>query len=143
MIINQPHDTNVLKWSKGFGVRMTATLLKAQKFVDSECIRLMTPYTPTLNTGLRKSAITGTKIGTGKIVYASPYARYQYYGKLMVSSVTGSSYARQGESKVLTDKDLKYSKSREPLAGKLWFERMKADKLPQIKKGANAILGGR
>ena len=136
MIINQPHDTNVLKWSKGFGVRMTATLLKAQKFVDSECIRLMTPYTPTLNTGLRKSAITGTKIGTGKIVYASPYARYQYYGKLMVSSGTG-------EGKVLTDKDLKYSKSRAPLAGKLWFERMKADKLPQIKKGANAILGGR
>jgi hypothetical protein len=143
MIINQPHDTNVLKWSKGFGVRMTATLLKAQKFVDSECIRLMTPYTPTLNTGLRKSAIIGTKIGTGKIVYASPYARYQYYGKLMVSSVTGSAWAKGGEGKVLTDKDLTYSKSREPLAGKMWFERMKADKLPQIKKGANAILGGR
>lgn len=73
-----------------------------------------------------------------------PYARYQYYGKLMVSSVTGSSYARHGEKKVLTDKDLVYSTSfKEPLAGKLWFERMKADKKQQILRGAAAIMGGK
>lgn len=73
--------------------------------------------------------------------YLAPYARYQYYGKLMVSSVTGSSYARHGEKKVLTDIDLVYSK--EPLAGKLWFERMKADKKQQILRGAAAMMGGK
>lgn len=83
------------------------------------------------------------KIGSGKIQYLAPYARYQYYGKLMVSSVTGSSYARHGEKKVLTDIDLVYSTFKEPLAGKLWFERMKADKKQQILRGAAAIMGGK
>ena len=94
---------------------------KAQQFVDSECIRLMVPYTPMLSGQMMQSATRGTVIGSGEIKYNSPYARYQYYGKLMVSSVTGSSYARKGESKVLTSKDLRYNKSKHPRAGKLWF----------------------
>lgn len=112
---------------------------KVQKFIDSECIRLMTPYTPMLNGQLFKSATLGTKIGSGIIRQNAPYARYQYYGKLMVSRITGSSYARQGESKVLTDKDLTYNKSRHPLAGAFWFERMKADKKEKILRGAQQI----
>ena len=142
MKIKQPADTDILKWDKSFGAERTAQFIKAQKFVDSECIRLMAPYTPTLNTFMRKSATDGTKIGSGKIEYTSPYARYQYYGKLMVSSVTGSAYARQGESKVLTETDLVYNHSKAPLAGKLWFERMKAGKKEQILRGAAAITGG-
>ena len=113
---------------------------KAQQFVDSECIRLMVPYTPMLSGQMMQSATRGTVIGSGEIKYNSPYARYQYYGKLMVSSVTGSSYARKGESKVLTSKDLRYNKSKHPRAGKLWFERMKADRKEQILKGAERLL---
>lgn len=100
----------------------------------------MVPYTPMLNGQMIQSATRGTVIGSGEIKYISPYARYQYYGKLMVSSITGSSYARKGESKVLTDKDLNYNKSRHPRAGKLWFERMKADCKGQILKGAQKLL---
>lgn len=118
----------------------TEKFLKAQKFIDSECIRLMVPYTPMLNGQMIQSATRGTVIGSGEIKYISPYARYQYYGKLMVSSITGSSYARKGESKVLTDKDLNYNKSRHPRAGKLWFERMKADCKGQILRGAQKLL---
>ena len=117
-----------------------AKLAKAQQFVDSECIRLMVPYTPMLSGQMMQSATRGTVIGSGEIKYNSPYARYQYYGKLMVSSITGSSYARKGESKVLTSKDLRYNKSKRPRAGKLWFERMKADRKEQILKGAERLL---
>lgn len=113
---------------------------KAQKFVDSECIRLMIPYTPMLNGQLMQSAARGTVIGSGVIKYNSPYARYQYYGKLMVSSITGSAYAGKGESKILTDKDLHYNNSKHPRAGKLWFERMKADRKEQILRGAERFL---
>ena len=74
-----------------------------QKFIDSECIRLMKPYTPMLSGVLIKSATLGSTIGSGEIVQIAPYARYQYYGKLMVSSITGSAWATKGESKVLTD----------------------------------------
>lgn len=110
-----------------------------QKFIDSECIRLMAPYTPSLTGSLEGSATLGTKIGSGEIRQNIPYARYQYYGKLMVSSTTGSAWASQGESKVLTDKDLKYNQSRSPMAGKLWFERMIADNKASILKGAQQI----
>lgn len=113
---------------------------KAQKFVDSECIRLMIPYTPMLNGQLMQSATRGTIIGSGVIKYNSPYARYQYYGKLMVSSITGLAYAGKGESKILTDKDLHYNKSKHPRAGKLWLERMKADRKEQILRGAERLL---
>ena len=112
---------------------------KVQKFIDSECIRLMTPYTPMLNGQLFKSATLGTKVGSGIIRQNIPYARYQYYGKLMVSRITGSSYATQGESKILTDKNLTYNTSKHPLAGAFWFERMKADKKEKILRGAQQI----
>ncbi len=116
---------------------------RVQKYIDSECIRLMVPYTPALNNVLYKSATLGTVIGSGEIEYNSPYARYQYYGKLMVSSVTKSAYAKSGEHKVLTDKDLKYTKLRHAQAGKLWFERMKADCLDEILNGAKDVAGGK
>ena len=114
-----------------------------QKFIDQECIRLMAPYTPFRAGILEKSATLGTKIGSGEINQIAPYARYQYYGKLMVSSLTGSAWARQGEKKILTDVDLQYDTSRHPLAGKLWFERMKADKKDQILEGARKVAGAK
>ncbi len=114
---------------------------KTQKFIDQEVIRLMAPYTPMQSGALEKSATLGTKIGTGDINQNSPYGRYHYYGKLMVSSITGSAYSN-GESKVLTDKDLEYSKSQHPQAGPYWFERMKADKKEQILRGAQKVAGG-
>lgn len=112
---------------------------KVQKFVDSECIRLMKPYTPFRTGILEKMATIGTAIGSGEIRQSAPYARYLYYGKLMVSTVTGSSYARHGETKKLTATELKYDKSAHALAGKMWFERMKADHKEDILKGAQEI----
>lgn len=116
---------------------------KVQRFIDSECIRLMAPYTPALGGNLEKSATVGTKIGRGEIHQAAPYARYQYYSKLMVSSSTGSSYAKSREKKVLTEKDLTYNTSLHPQAGPYWFERMKADYGARILSGAAKIAGGK
>jgi hypothetical protein len=96
----------------------------------------MDKYTPMLTGALKKSPTLGTKVGSGRIEYASPYARYQYYGKLMVSSVTGSPYARSGEKKVLTSVDLEYNTASHPLAGPFWFERMKSEHKDEILRGA-------
>ena len=112
---------------------------RVQKFVDSECIRLMAPYTPFLSGILEKAATLGTKIGSGEIRQITPYAKYLYYGKLMVSSITGSAWARHGEKKVLTDKDLNYNKSAHPLAGKMWFARMVSDHRSDILKDAQKV----
>lgn len=116
---------------------------KVQKFIDQECIRLMAPYTPFRAGILEKSATIGTVIGSGEINQITPYARFQYYGKVMVSAITGSPWASRGEKKILTDKDLQYDTSRHPLAGKMWFERMKSDKKNQILEGARKVAGAK
>lgn len=145
--IKQPKNAEIkaqkakvnLVWKNTFGKEQTDRFSSVQKFIDSECIRLMVPYTPMRNGILMKTAVLGTKIGSGHIYYNSPYARFQYYGKVMVSGVTGSPWAKQGESKVLTNKDLTYSTARHPKAQRMWFEAMKADKKEQILRGAAAI----
>jgi hypothetical protein len=131
------------EWDPRFKPEMRERFSRAQAYVDQACIRHMDKYTPMLTGALKRSATIGTKIGSGKIEYASPYARYQYYGKLMVSSVTGSPYARQGEKKVLTSIDLTYNTASHPLAGPFWFERMKADKGEEIRKGAARMAGAK
>lgn len=151
MIIKQPSDFHVavkngsleLEWNKKFGKNASCNFKKAQEFIDSECIRKMVPYTPMLSGTLFKSVILETKIGSGEIIQSAPYARYQYYGKLMVSKITGSSYATHGESKVLADKALTYSTSKHKRAGPMWFERMKADHKDSILRGAKRMAGSK
>jgi hypothetical protein len=116
---------------------------KAQRFIDQECIRLMAPYTPYRAGILEKSATLGTKIGSGEINQVSPYARFQYYGKVMVSAITGSPWAKHGEKKILTGRDLVHDKSKHPMAGPFWFERMKADHKEDILEGARKVAGAK
>lgn len=53
--------------------------MRAQEFVDSECLRYMNPLTPRRTGTMIKSATLGTVIGSGSIEYLAPYARRQYY----------------------------------------------------------------
>lgn len=116
---------------------------KIQKYIDNECIRRMSPYTPFLTGMLEKSSTTGTVIGSGIIKQNAPYARFQYYGKVMVDSETGSAYAQKYGKKVLTEKNLQHNKSRHPKAGPFWFERMKSDHKDSILDGARRMAGAR
>ncbi len=86
---------------------------------------------------------TASCLDSGVVEYNAVHARYQYYGKLMVSSVTGSAFANKGEKKVLTNIKLKYNTSKHSRAGSFWFERMKADRLNDILSGAIKIAGGK
>ena len=45
---------------------------RVQKFIDSECIRYMKPYTPFLSGTLERSATLGTRIGYGVIKQTTP-----------------------------------------------------------------------
>lgn len=136
-------EITTLVWAAKFGREVQSRFKRAQMYVDQACIRHMDKYTPMMTGALKKSPMIGTKIGTGRIEYASPYARYQYYGKLMVSSVTGSPYARSGEKKVLTSIDLEYNTASHPMAGPFWFERMKAEHKGEILRGAAKIVEGK
>ena len=129
---------------------------EVQKYIDNECIKLMSPYTPFLTGNLEKSAIRNTVIGSGRITQNTPYARYLYYGEvygpnLPIRNGKISFNPEDGpiekwvspKKKYPTGRDIKYNKSGHPLAGKLWFERMKSDHTDDILRGARKIAGGR
>lgn len=92
---------------------------RVQKAVDSEVLRRSDKYVPFLTGALKKSGITGTKIGSGEVVYNAVYAHKNYY--------ENKGYGKQGTSKG-------------GLRGKFWFERMKADHLPDIIKTARGTV---
>lgn len=124
----------------------------AQTYVDGECIRFMKKYSPYKNGTLYESSLKNTVIGSGLIVQDTPYARYQYYGKLYVDPITkkgafhdpktGRFWSRPGVTKIPTERDLKYDQSRSPLAGSHWFERMVKDHSEDIGKGLAKVCGG-
>ncbi len=156
MLIKQPKDMSVntvhgrlaLQFNKSFAASRTDDFKRAQEFIDSECIRLMAPYTPMQSGILMESATLGTKIGSGEIRQVAPYARYQYYGIVYGPNIP---MYENGEligfwspkKKHPTGRAITYSTAVHPQAGKQWFERMKADRKPEILRGAAKILGGR
>ena len=73
-----------LKWKPGFGSEYSAKYNQAQSFVDSEVLRLCDPLTPMRSKALILSGTLATDVGSGLVQYNAPYARYHYYGKLMV-----------------------------------------------------------
>ena len=70
--------------------------------------RLMTPFVPGGSGGML--AKLKTYPNNYSIKYTSPYAHYQYTGKLMLAK-NGSSWAKTGEKKYYTNKKLKYHTS--------------------------------
>lgn len=63
------------------------------------------------------------------IIYPGPYARYLYYGKLMVDPDTGSPWAKKNATKVLTDRNLVFNRATNPQAQSHWCEASKAQNL--------------
>lgn len=120
-----------LIWNQDFQPKWEGRYGRAQVFVDSEVLRLSAPYIPFQTSMLQKSGILGTIPGEGVVTWIAPYARYQYYGKLMVGRAP----------KRLTNIDLTYHGA--PMRGKLWFERMKADHKQYILDGARKLAGGK
>lgn len=127
-----------------------------QRFIDSEVIRLMGPYTPFRTGSLERSAIISTVIGSGKVRQNTPYARYLYYGEVYGPNLpirNGKISFNEADGpierwvspkkKSPTGRGLKYDTSAHPLAGKRWFERMVADHKDEILNGARKIAGGK
>lgn len=106
--IRQPHGGQIsngsmtvrLSWAQNFSTRWNGVLQRKQQIVDSEVLRYCAPYVPFRTGALTRSGTVGTVIGSGEVVYASPYARFQYYATAE-------------------------SREYDPRRGGLWFERMK------------------
>lgn len=108
-----------LEWKPGFAPEKNARYDDAQKFVDSEVLRLCDKYIPMRTGMLKKSGTLGTVIGKGEVKWIAPYSRVRYYRPGKNGSAAG------------------------PFRGPKWFERMKADHGKEILAGAKKRAGGK
>lgn len=76
-----------------------------------------------------KSLANRTQVVENSVVYPGPYARFLYYGKLMIDPRTGSAWAPKGATKVVTGKDLDISQAVHEQAQAHWFEASKAQNM--------------
>ena len=114
----------------------------AQIYLDREVMNGMKPYMPLRDGMLVDLTIKQSKAyrGTGKVYAAyTPYGRFQYGGKVMVDSVTGSTWARKDAKKELTDEALTYSNQK---ATPHWFDTAKNNHGQAWIRGVKRIAGG-
>lgn len=105
--------------------KLAESCTRAESIVGQQVIKDTAPFVPAL-TG---SLTIRTRLDGNKIIYPGPYARFLYYGKVMVDPQTGSTFAPKGGTKVLTNRDLVFSKAMHPQAQSHWFEASKAQNL--------------
>lgn len=82
--------------------------MQVTRIINQRITRYM-PY----RTGVLATKLKHIKSPT-EIEVLGPYARYQYFGKVMVGP----------PPKVVTNRDLVYTKTKNPLAGPFWDRRM-------------------
>lgn len=121
---------------------------KVQRFFSSEVMRTSNPYLP-FKAGALQASARLTDQGDG-IIYDTPYARYHWYGKLMVDPITkkgafynprtGRFWSRPNTPKELTNKDLQYRGA--PMRGPRWVERAWIDHSNEIIKAVQDYAGG-
>ena len=90
---------------------------QVQKFIDSECLRLTAPKIPKDTGALIESGTINTVIGSGEVIYNTPYARRWYY---MPAQFQGA-----------------------PERGNYFFERMKQQYKEQILAGSKKLAGAK
>lgn len=135
--------------------RFNSQYTAAQIWLDQAVLRDSTPYVPFLNGILYKSGETGTTLGEGIVQWVAPYARYIYYGNVMVDAVTGKGPMhyidkfgneiirfRKGAKLRPTSEKLKISKANHPMAQSFWFEGAKSQNKSIWVRNVRRIAGG-
>ena len=85
-----------------------------QRFHTANVLRRIVKYMPYRTGATIRLTQAQSPVGRPYIVTDAPYARYLYYGKAMDGKAP----------RTVTDRDLVYTKTRNPLAGPKWGERL-------------------
>ena len=92
---------------KSVKTRIKAANDKALFITAEQALKDSNMYCPVDQNDLAKSAVTHSQLKKGVLIWSNPYARYQYYGVVMVGRAP----------KVATNTPLKYTN---PKAHKMW-----------------------
>ena len=116
--------------------KLAQACTKAEHIVATQVRKDTSPYVPFLTGYLDER----TQVVGNSVVYPGPYARFLYYGKVMVDPETGSTYAPKGGTKVVTDKNLVSGHNQ---AQSHWFEASKAENLDKwLRVADKAVKNG-
>ncbi len=125
---------------------------RVQTAIDNAVISYCMPYCPWETGTLARSPFAASPPGGGQVIYATPYARYLYYGEVMGPNIpvfeddAGTPtrfFSPPGQEKHLTGRALTFRTDSNPLAGAFWFERMKADHMQDILEEARNVANGK
>ena len=106
----------------------------AQKFHTANVLRRIKRYMPFVSGMTYKVTVAQTDISKPYIVTNIPYAKYLFYGKVMIDPKLGIAgfmtpegwRSRKGSVKVRTDRDLQYNRTKNPNAGPRWDRALSA-----------------
>lgn len=105
--------------------RLSNQTKMAKRLLKSEIVKDTEKFVPMQSGYLKNSIMQSLQSDDDFIVYNTPYARFLYYGYVMIGRITHRPWARRGETKIKTDKKLSFGKVH-PLACSNWFERSKS-----------------
>lgn len=94
---------------------------KAELIVASHAMKDTEPYVPALTGAFTALSRVEKYNGHAAITYNGPYARFLWYGKVMVDPNTGSTWAPLHGHKVVTDRNLVFNTSMHQNAQAFWF----------------------
>ena len=109
---------------------------KAEHILAQQVAKDTSPFVPMLTGSLDQR----TRVDGSNVIYPGPYARFLYYGKVMVDPNTGSTYAPKGGTKVATDRNLVFNKTVHPQAQSHWFEASKAQNMEKWERVAEKAV---
>ena len=103
-----------------------------QTFHTQNVLRRILRYMPYDSGMTIKTTVAQTNVRRPLIITNTPSARFLFHGKLMVSDVTGSPWARKGETKHVVDTPLVYTHTKNPKAGPYWDKALSAAEGPAM-----------
>ena len=108
---------------------------ETRTYLHTRLHAFMSPYVP-MDSGMLDQDV---EILPDCVHYLSPYAHFQWEGKVFVDD-RGSTWARRSDSKHATDRDLHYSPDQHPLAAAHWEQAMMAAKGGEFCRDIEAYL---
>lgn len=112
---------------------------RVQQAVDATVLSVCEPYIPRDSGDLIQSGIIHTVIGSGEVVWSTPYAHFVHEGLVYVDPETGSTWAKKDGRKVPTDRVLQYQNG--ALRGHHWVDRAMQDGgLEEVRKKAQEAM---
>lgn len=117
--------------------RFADQIKKAQTLLGEQVLADCKPYMPHQTGNFQQRSYTAD--GGKRVIFPGPYGRFLWGGKVMVGAQSKSPWARKGEKKVVTSKDLTFS---QPGATAEWFNTAKKNHGQQWIDMVKKVAGG-